>query len=245
MAAVIVVGRRAERQVHVAERFVDAHQRPDVRIARVFGGVAFPGIVPVARLGHGLERPQPLARAHVEAADVAAHHLLLLRSVGDPGAGYHHVAHDDRCRGDGVIPDSFDEGEPFGEIDAPARAERGVELAGLSHHRDRVRVVSAGEQPLYGTVGPGRKTAVKEPEIVGRPAFHVSGSNCQYGLAGGGIDRRDDAETGERVQDAVRHQGRVLVSARLRLGVCRRDRVVGRAHRHASRSCPTFAALID
>ena len=230
IAAVVVVGRRAERQVHVAERLVDAHQRPDVRIARVFRRVALPAVVSVlTRLGHRSECPQPLARAHVEAADVAAHHLLLLRSVGDPGAGDHHVAHDDRGRGDGVIADSFDEGEPFGEIDAPACAERRVELAGLCIHRDQVGVVRASEQPLDRTVGPVRKTAVKEPEIrrpAGLPRFRIE---LPDRLARAWVEGRDDAETGEGVHDTVRHQRRVLVGARLRLGVRRRDRVVGRA----------------
>ena len=43
MPALVVVGRRADRRIDIAELLVGTHGRPDVRIARLLPGVLLPG----------------------------------------------------------------------------------------------------------------------------------------------------------------------------------------------------------
>ena len=72
MAAVVVAGRQLDRQIGQAELFVDADLRPHAGVAGVRPRVVLPGVVAeLAGLGNRVEDPQPLAGAHVEAADVA------------------------------------------------------------------------------------------------------------------------------------------------------------------------------
>ena len=72
MAAVEVAGRRLDRQIDVAELFVGGERRPDRRVAGIRPRIVQPRVVAeLARLRNGVEGPQPLARADVEAADVA------------------------------------------------------------------------------------------------------------------------------------------------------------------------------
>ena len=104
MAAVEVVGRRAERQVDVAELFVGRHVRPHVGAAGVGPRIVAPRLVAeLALLRNRMNRPQPLAGAHVEAADVAARPFLVRRAVVNAGADDDHVAADDRRRAHRVI----------------------------------------------------------------------------------------------------------------------------------------------
>ena len=64
MAAVEVVGRRADRQVDVAELLVGAHRRPDVGVAGFLPGILLPGLVAeLARLRDGVEGPEQAAGA--------------------------------------------------------------------------------------------------------------------------------------------------------------------------------------
>jgi hypothetical protein len=41
---IIIIGRRREGQVDVAQRLIAAHHRPDIRIAGVFPGLVLPGV---------------------------------------------------------------------------------------------------------------------------------------------------------------------------------------------------------
>src|SRR4051812_3764599 len=72
MSAIVITGRRFDRQVYETQLLVDRHLRPDAGVARGVGRVVEPRLVSgLAALGDRVERPQTLARARVEAADVA------------------------------------------------------------------------------------------------------------------------------------------------------------------------------
>ena len=93
MAAVEIVGRRAERQVDVAELLVGRHVGPHVGAAGVGPRIVAPRLVAeLALLRNRVNRPQLLAGAHVEAADVAARPFLVRRAVVNAGADHDHVA---------------------------------------------------------------------------------------------------------------------------------------------------------
>src|SRR5712692_63916 len=70
MAAVVVVGRRADRQVNITEFLVGAHRRPDVGVAGFLPGLFLPGLDPgLAFLRHGMEGPEQPAGDDIEASD--------------------------------------------------------------------------------------------------------------------------------------------------------------------------------
>ncbi len=72
MAAVVVAGGRFDGQVDQAELFVDGDLRPDAGVAGVLGRAVEPGIVAEFAFDrNGVEDPEALAGADVEAADVA------------------------------------------------------------------------------------------------------------------------------------------------------------------------------
>ncbi len=74
VAAVEIVRRRAEGDVHIAQLLVAANNRPRVGAAGVLPRTVFPGLVAeFALLRDGMEGPQLLARAHIESANVATH----------------------------------------------------------------------------------------------------------------------------------------------------------------------------
>ena len=100
-AAVVVAGRRLHRQIREPELLVHADLRPHAGIAGVDPRVLVPGLVAeLARLGNRVEDPQPLAGAHVEAADVALDVRLAGRHAAGSmrGADDHDVARHDRRR---------------------------------------------------------------------------------------------------------------------------------------------------
>src|SRR5438067_1019531 len=72
MAAVKIAGRRFYRQIHQPERFIHADLRPNAGVAGVFRRAVEPGVVPrFALFWNGMENPEALAGAHVEAAHIA------------------------------------------------------------------------------------------------------------------------------------------------------------------------------
>ena len=72
MPPVVVAGRNLDRQVGDAQLGVDGHLRPDAGVAGVLPGAILPGVVTeLARLRNGVEDPEPLTAAGVEAAHVA------------------------------------------------------------------------------------------------------------------------------------------------------------------------------
>jgi len=98
MAAVVVVGRRADRQVHVPELLVGAHGRPHVDAADGLPALPLPRLVPdLAVLRDRVEDPALAAGTRVEAAHVTGRHVGADREVVDRGADDHDVAdHDGR-----------------------------------------------------------------------------------------------------------------------------------------------------
>src|SRR5262249_35494209 len=99
--AVVVAGRLLDREIDRLELLVDGDLRPDARIARVLGRAAQPALgAELAGLRDGVEDPEPLARAHVVAADEALHVARALRIRARPmrGADDHDVFRDDRRR---------------------------------------------------------------------------------------------------------------------------------------------------
>ena len=95
--AVPVVGRRAGREIDVAELLVDGHRSPDVRVSAVAPRLVLPGIRPeLVALRNGVEDPLHLAGARVEAAHVPGRGLTRLGAVPHHAADDHGVA----CDGD-------------------------------------------------------------------------------------------------------------------------------------------------
>ena len=136
VAAVVVVGGRARRQVHVAQLLVGAHGRPHVGLPEGPPRLVLPGLVAgLALLRHRVEDPQLLAGAGVEAAHIARVGVLfggLGVPVDDAGADHHHAAADDGRRGDAVaLP-----------VDGPPQA-----LAQVDEARPRRRPGRAGRSP--------------------------------------------------------------------------------------------------
>src|SRR5215510_6852269 len=72
VAAVIVVGRRRDRQIDVAELFVRAHRRPDIGVARFLPGLLLPGLdARFLALRHRVKGPEQAASGGIKAPDVA------------------------------------------------------------------------------------------------------------------------------------------------------------------------------
>ncbi len=108
VAAVKVARRRFDRQVEVAELFVSGKWRPHGRVAGVRPGIVQPGVVAeLAGLRNRVKRPEPLARADVEAANITLRVFLRARRrAADHGRTEDdHVADDNggRCRADDAI----------------------------------------------------------------------------------------------------------------------------------------------
>ena len=149
MAAVPVVGGRAERQIDVAELLVGRHVGPHVGAAGVGPRVVSPGVVAeLALLRNRMQRPQLLAGADVEAVDVATRPFLVGRAVVNARADHHDVADDDRRRADGKIRRAHRVRDAGVQVDFSAIAERRVERAGLRINGNQIRVVGAEQQAL-------------------------------------------------------------------------------------------------
>ncbi len=102
MAAVEIAGGRFDGQIDVAEFGIGAHGRPDGGVAGVFPGSVLPGFVAeFARLRDGVEGPEQLAGANVEAAHVARNVVLRRRRGAQlqRRADHDGVADDDGGRG--------------------------------------------------------------------------------------------------------------------------------------------------
>src|SRR5258708_13892186 len=73
VAAIAVIGRRAEGQIRNAALVIDGDHIPGVHAGAVFPAVAFPGAeIGLTRLGNGIKLPQRLAADDIDAADIAA-----------------------------------------------------------------------------------------------------------------------------------------------------------------------------
>ena len=116
------------------------------------------------RARNGVERPDALAGADVEAADVAGHvRLRRRRGAGDHGGAHDDdVAHDDRRRTRSDLAGLHDIAvESFGEIDDAVLAESRDRAAGLRVERDELVARRDEEEPrVVLAVGPVGEAAI-------------------------------------------------------------------------------------
>ena len=206
VAAVVIVGRRAERQVDVAELLVGAHHRPDVRVAHLPPGLVLPGLdVGLALTRHGVERPLQLSRADVEASHVTGRVVVAQREVEDRPADHDRVRHDGHGRRPVHVPVRTPRQEALHQVDDALLAELGVRPAGLRVDGHQPPAAGRDQDALRLAVGPGldaadldQRTALIDlpvPGIVPPKLFPC----CR-------IERRDLAQVGRDVDDAVDHQ---------------------------------------
>ena len=221
MAAVVVAGRRAGRQIDVAELVVGAQRRPDVGVARVAPRLVQPGIgAEVVGLRDGAEHPPHVAGARVDPLDPAGRCLPADDEVRDDGRRDHHVAGDDRRRGHAHQVAALVVGgaplrsrDVLHQIDPAVVAEVADGVAGAGVDRDEVRLARAPEDAgVLVAIAPVRQTARtvgvrRVASLVGLRIVHPER------LAGAGIDRRRLVQRGGQVEHAVDHQRRRLQAA--------------------------------
>ena len=220
VAAVVVAGRRAGRQVDVPELVVGAQRRPDVGVAGVAPRLVQPGVgAEVVRLRDGAEHPAHVAGARVDPLDPAGRRLPADDEVRDDGRRDHHVAGDDRRRGDPhqvptlvVGPAPLGPRDALHQVDPAVVAEVADRLAGAGVHRDQVRLAGAPEDAGIVAVAPVGETA---RAVAVRRVAALVGSRIVHpdGFAGAGVDRRRLVERGGQVEHAVDHQRRRLQAA--------------------------------
>ena len=226
-AAVVVAGRRLDRQIHVAELFVRRHRRPDGDVAGVGPRIVQPGVVPeLPRRRHGVERPQQLPGADVEAADVGGRrlHPRARGLVDDVHHAAGHAPDDDDVAHDGgraapAVPAEGRAAVALGEIDGAVGPEVGVALSGLRVQRDQ-EPAGDRDDPFVFAVGP-----------IGQPPRRAAGVLLRRRIepddvAARRVERGDGPERRAHVQKAADLQRRVLIGAR---GLRRRAALSARA----------------
>src|SRR5216684_3855073 len=103
-AAEEIVARRAEGQIDEPAPGVERERRPDVRMSGVAPRVVAPGVVAeFTRLRDWTERPDLLARARIERANVARRIVSVHEAIADAVAENDQVLVDDRRRRVGVM----------------------------------------------------------------------------------------------------------------------------------------------
>src|SRR6185503_12587800 len=184
-------------------------------VAGIFPRLVAPRVgARLAGLRHDVERPQQLAGAHAEAADIVAGALFLRAAVaGAVGVAGDddHVAEDDRAGGVGELSRQR---LRIGEMqrDAAAGAEVGRRLAGLGVERVEKLAADRDEAAI--------RAALPEVEAARRLAgrFLLRRLLLPQRLAGRAIERGDEAVRVLRVDDAVdddRRRFQVRVDAQL------------------------------
>src|ERR1041385_756319 len=216
MPAVVVAGRRLDRQVDETEGLVDRNLRPHAGVARVLGRPVEPGLVArLALLWDRVKDPEALAGAHVEPAHVA---FIVLETPGRGAfakrrADDDHVATHDRralesdlagreVGRDGLVDVGL-------EIDGPVRAEARDSRARLRVERDEAIARRDVEDSLLASVSPIREAAPGELSRRGRSALALVLPVNPFLSAGCGVERDDRAiRSAGRIQDAADHQRR-------------------------------------
>ena len=215
VAAVVVVGRRGQGDVDVAEFLVGREHRPGVGVALPPPGLVAPGFRErLAFLRDRVEAPLQLAGAHVVGAYVARRVSLVRDVVVDLGADNHGVADDDGRRAvRDVRRHPIAIAEVADQVHHAVVAERRVGLAGRGIDGDEL-LAEGRDQDAFGlAVGPvldaagaarqlgrqfaGPATRVVEPEL----------------LAGRRVQRGHLAVRRGGVHRAADHQGRGRVAA--------------------------------
>ena len=217
VAAVVVAGRRARRQVHVAQLLVGAHRRPDVGVARVAPRLVAPGVgAEVVPPRHRAEDPPHVPGAGVHPLDPAGRRLLRDCPVGDDVRRDHHAAGHDGRRGHphqvaaAVVRASADGArDALHQVDAAVVAEAEHRCAGFRVERDQIPLVGPEEDAGIVLVAPpGDPARVVE---VGRLPAQIDLRVVHPDrLAGLGVYRRHLVQRGRDVEDPRHHQRRRL-----------------------------------
>ena len=173
MAAVIIVGRRADRQIDVAELLVGAHRRPDIGVAGFLPGFLLPGLdAGLAGLRHGVEGPEQTAGDDIEAAHVARRRRPLSPPVHHRRADHDDAAHDHRRRTHGVIIAVDRPAQALREIDPAVGPECRHRLSGLGIERDHLRERGEDHDAFVIAIAPIGDAAM-QPAIIGGNAETV------------------------------------------------------------------------
>ena len=212
VAAVVVDGRIAERQVDQAKLLVGRRHGPHVRrAARV--GLALGRLGVVVGLAE-VPRPQELAGDRVVAAHDARRGILRL-AVVHLGAGDDHAAHDRRRCGDRV-PAGHGVADAVLQVDLAVAAEIRAELAGARIHGEQPGVERAPDDPRraervgvrgggVGVIGNAAAGGAVGDRVVGD-----LGVVAPFLAAGGGVDGDRDALRRAHVEIVADLQGRVF-----------------------------------
>src|SRR4030095_12246803 len=124
LAAIVVVRRRAEGQIDVAELRVGAHDRPHVHPADRAPRLTLPGLgTELIRLRDGVEDPSLRTGADVEGADMPRRHVGTQRPRLDGRADDHQIA-DHQWRRRDRVPSAIARARaPLGKIYTPLGTE--------------------------------------------------------------------------------------------------------------------------
>ena len=215
--AEVVTGGKFDGQIGDAELFVDADLSPRAGIARVRPRVVQPGVVPeFARPRDRVKDPEPLARAHVESADVALHVGLprgnaarFVRGADDDNVFGNHrrrvQADLRRHRIDHLVIVLF-------QIDEAVFAKRRDAHASLRVERDELISRRHVENSLLASIGPVREAAARElpGRRSGAGAFAFAVHPQLFACFRIERDNRAPAAAG-CIQHAVHHQRGALV----------------------------------
>ena len=220
VAAVVVAGRGAGRQVDVAELVVGGERGPDVGVARVAPRLVQPRVgAEVIGLRDGAEHPPDVAGPRVDPLDPAGRRLPADDEVRDDRRRDDHVAGDDRRRGDPhqvaalvVGRAALGPRHALHQVDPAVVAEVAHRLPGAGVDRDQVRLARAPEDAGVVAVAPPGEAArpVGVRRVAGQVGLRVVHPE---GLAGAGVDRRRLVEGRGQVEHPVDHQRRRLQAA--------------------------------
>ena len=215
MAAVIVVGRRAYRQIDVTEFLVRAHRRPDIGVAGLLPGIPSPRsrrrAPRPARTVWKVQSRRPVA--DVEAPDIAGRRRPFAPPVEHRRADHDDAAHDHRRRGHGVIVGIDRATQAFREVDPAVLAECRHRLSGFGVERDHLRERGEDHDAFVVAVAPISDAAMQPAEIGGnaKAVFVDLWIVHPFGFAGGGIDGGDLRQRSGGVEHAANHQRRRFI----------------------------------
>src|SRR6266446_2718098 len=216
MAAVIVAGRRLDRQVHEPEFFIHRDLSPDTGIAGVLPRILFPCLVAIlARSGNRVEDPKAFAGLDVEPADVAFHIFPALGIRAGPVCSAHD--HDVFGNGRGGVKAHFP-GDQIHilvviklEIDDAFIPKGGGRNAGLRIQSDQPIAGCDVEDSLFGAVSPVCKAAARKLPWSGGAAGALTFAMNPELLAGDRIECNDGAaRPAGGINDTVCHKRRAF-----------------------------------
>ena len=267
VAAVPVVGRRADSEVDPAELLIDAHRRPDVGAASVGGRAAAPAprglrvLRTVSRRPvflesvflkaffskNRLEGPEELAASCVVAAHLARRHGGARGAVADRGADDDDIAVEDRWRRQADLARVEEARQTVTDRDPAVVSEGRVDLPCVGIDRDQLTGAGAEEDPtllVALTAALPEGDAAMDEAPVGRSALPPgAGIEGPQSLACPRVDRRQLAQGGAGVEHSVHHQRRRLKAERAQLFVLFEDRRVDRFPEPGNLETPDIASV--